>query len=71
MKPFEISPPLTNVQQELLKLFATDLPDEQLRELKSVIARFLIEKARDQADAIWDEREYDEDTIKKLLNKEM
>ena len=46
-----------------MKLFATDLPDEQLKELRGVIARFLIEKGRDQADAIWDERGYDEDTV--------
>lgn len=71
MKQIEITPPLTNVQQELLKLFATNVPDEQLKELKGVIAKFLIEKARDKADAIWDERAYDEATVKKLLNKEL
>ena len=69
MEPTKIAPPLTNVQQELLKLFATNLPDEQLQELREVIAIFLIEKARDQADTIWDEQKYDEKTIEKLLSK--
>lgn len=64
-----IQPPLTNLQSELLNLFAKQLPDEQLLELKKVIAKFLLEKARDSADAIWDKRGYDENTIKTLLNE--
>ncbi|HFA49990.1 MAG TPA: hypothetical protein ENJ95_13360 [Bacteroidetes bacterium] len=54
-----VSPPLTNLQVELLKIFATQIPEEHLKELKNVIARFLLEKARDRADAIWDEKGYD------------
>ena len=53
-----VSPPLTNLQVELLKIFATQIPEEHLKELKNVIARFLLEKARDRADAIWDEKGY-------------
>ena len=65
----KMNPPLTNLQAELLKLFARQIPDEQLEELKNVIARFLLEKARDKADKIWDERGYDETTIDKMLSK--
>jgi len=36
-----------------------------------VIAKFLIEKARDQADTIWDDQKYDKETIEKLLNKNL
>ena len=65
----KMNPPLTNLQAELLKLFARQIPDEQLEELKNVIARFLLEKARDKADKIWDEKGYDEQAIDKLLQK--
>ena len=71
MKQASVNPPFTNVQQELLKLFATDIPEEHLKELRGVIAKFLLEKARDKADAAWDERGYDEKTIERLLNKEL
>ncbi len=65
-----INPPLTNVQMELLKVFATQVSDTDLLELKKVIARFLLEKARDRADQIWDERGYDEGTIQQWLNED-
>lgn len=69
MIDLKVNPPLSNVQAELLKLFARQIPDEQLEELKNVIARFLLEKARDKADKIWDERGYDEHQIDKMLQK--
>jgi hypothetical protein len=65
-----IHPPLTNVQAELLKLFAAEIPEEHLTELKSVIANYLVEKARNKADKIWDEKGYNNDTLEKLLNGE-
>ena len=56
MNVSSVNPPLGNVQAELLKLFSADIPDAHLAELKSVIARFLLEKARDKADVIWDKK---------------
>lgn len=65
-----VHPPLSNVQTELLKLFAADIPETHLMELKKMIAGFLLEKARDKADAIWDEKGYsDEKLIEILSNK--
>ncbi|HYV95322.1 MAG TPA: hypothetical protein VE978_26350 [Chitinophagales bacterium] len=62
-------PPLSNVQMELLKLFSTNVPDEELLELKKIISRYLFEKARDKADKIWIEKGYDENTITNWLNE--
>lgn len=64
------NPPLSNVQAELLKLFSVNLPEEQLVELKRVMANFLLESARNKADKIWDEKEYSDDKLYKLLNKD-
>lgn len=60
--------PLSNLQLELLQLYAAGVPDEYLAELKNVIARYLLEKARDEADRQWDARGYDESTVRAWLD---
>ncbi|MBX3254256.1 MAG: hypothetical protein KF862_08965 [Chitinophagaceae bacterium] len=70
MSNFSIQPPLSNVQEELLKLFSADIPESHLAELKSMIARFLLDKARDKADAVWNEKEYSDEKLKQILDKE-
>lgn len=54
--------PLSNLQLELLQLYAAGVPDEYLPELKEVIANYLLNKARDEANRQWNERGYDEGT---------
>ncbi len=44
-----LSTPLSNMQLELLKLYAAGVPDAYLPEIKNHIARFLLEKARAEA----------------------
>ncbi|MDX2048718.1 MAG: hypothetical protein SFU87_18165 [Chitinophagaceae bacterium] len=63
-----IHPPLSNIQAELLKLFSADIPEKHLAELKNMIARFLLEKARDKADAVWDEKGYTDEKLQQILN---
>ena len=60
-------PPLSNVQAELLKLFSVEIPENHLMELKNVIARFLLEKGRDKADAIWDNKAYTDEKLQQML----
>lgn len=62
-------PPLSNIQAELLKVFSADIPDKHLAELKNVIASFLLDKARDKADAVWDEKNYTDEKLQLILNK--
>lgn len=64
-----VQPPLTNLQAEMLKLFATNVPETDLVEIRNLIARYLLDKARDEADAIWDERGYTDEKLKELLEK--
>jgi hypothetical protein len=61
-----IQPTLTNVQTEMLKVFAMQLPEQELNELRLVIARFLMDKARNEATAIWEEKGYTEETLNQL-----
>lgn len=62
---------MTNVQVELLKVFAMQLPDEQLRELRFLIARFLMEKVNNRIDKSSDEKNYDETFYEKLTTGEL
>lgn len=62
------SAPLSNLQLELLQLYAAGVPDAFLPELKNVIANYLLEKARNEADQQWDARGYDENTAQAWLN---
>lgn len=68
MQTLKINPPLSNIQMELLKLYSTNIEEEHLNELKIVIAKFFLEKARRKADKIWEERKYSQETINTLLN---
>jgi len=69
MPNLSVSPPLSNVQAELLKLFSAGIPDNHLMELKKVIAKFLLEKGRDKADIIWDEKGYTDERLQEILDK--
>jgi hypothetical protein len=64
-----IHPPLSNVQTELLRLFSADIPEKNLLELKKMMASFLLEKAQDKADSIWDERGYSDEKLLEILTK--
>ena len=61
--------PLTNVQIELMKLFNTNLSENELIELKDLLSRFYANKAITEADAIWDEKGLTDEDMDKWLNK--
>ncbi|MCY7411321.1 MAG: hypothetical protein LH473_13695 [Chitinophagales bacterium] len=62
---------LTNLQLELLKIFSLKLKDEQLIEIRNLLAHFFADKASDEMEKIWKERGYSEDTINGWLNEHM
>ena len=49
------APALTNLQRELLNLFALELPDDELREVRRLLARHFAEKATAGFDAFADD----------------
>ena len=61
--PYSIHPPLSNIQAELLKLFSADISDKHLDEFKKMMALFLLDKARDKADSVWDEKGYTDEKL--------
>ena len=60
--------PLSNVQIELMKLFSTNLADDELSELKDLIARFYAEKAIKHADEVWDKNQLSDKEMDNWLN---
>ena len=64
----EIRSPFTNLQMEMIQLFSKEIPEPQLLEIRTMIAKYLLEKARDAADAAWDRKGYTQTTIEQLLN---
>ena len=51
----------------MLKLFSAEIPENHLMELKKVMAKFLLDKARDKADAVWDEKGYTDEKLQQIL----
>lgn len=70
MSATQPSPPLTNVQLELLKLYAYDLPEEEMQELKKILTSFFAERIRRRTGKIWQERGYTQETMQQWLNDE-
>ncbi|MEO8960348.1 MAG: hypothetical protein ABI325_00605 [Ginsengibacter sp.] len=67
MDSSSVQPPLSNVQSEMLKLFSTDIPEKELVKIKDLIARYLLDKARDKADAAWDYKGYSDQKRHQIL----
>ena len=61
--------PLNNLQLELLRMYKTGVSDVQLLEIKKIISRYLLDKAMDEADKVWEQKKFDSITIQKLLNE--
>lgn len=46
--------PMSNLQAELLKLYANNLSDEQLLEIKRMLGSYFAQKATEAMDEIWE-----------------
>lgn len=51
---------LSNLQIELLKLYAQNVEEEDLTAIKKMIATYFAEKAMNEADRVWNEKSWDE-----------
>ena len=60
--------PLTNLQVEILKLFKVNQSEEELIEIRDMLANYFLQKATENADKVWIEKGYNEETIQALLN---
>jgi hypothetical protein len=58
-----IPQPFTNLQLELLKIYARQIPEEDLLEIRGLLAQYFMDKASDLADKVWDEKGLTEEKI--------
>lgn len=54
---------LTNLQLELIQTFAYALPDEQMAEIRQLLAQYFLDKADTEMDRLWQENAWDENTV--------
>lgn len=62
----EIKMPFSNVQMELLKIYSVGVDEKTLLELKKEMARFFLNKVREGADKVWNEKGYSDNYFKNL-----
>jgi hypothetical protein len=65
-----LSFPLSNVQLELLKIYSTNISDNELGDLKKVLSNFFAKKSIALANQVWDEKGYTDEDMERLLNSE-
>ena len=64
------APSLSNIQQELIKLYSANVPDADLLNIKRYLAKYFASKAINEADRIWEQKGYNNDTMNKWLNED-
>lgn len=54
---------LTNLQLELLQTFSYTLPDEQLVEIRQLLAQYFLDKSDTEMDKLWEKNGWTEKTV--------
>lgn len=61
--------PLSNIQAELLKLYANNLSDEDLFEIRMMLGKYFAKKATEAMDNIWDKNNLSEQDMINWTNE--
>ena len=64
-----VPPRLSNLQLELLKLFHYELPDQELLEIKELLARYFAQKVTAGMDLLWENRHLTNATMDDWLHE--
>jgi len=67
----DIQQPLTNTQLEILKAFSFNLNQEELQEFKNTFAAYFAKRAISGANKVWDEQNWDNKKVDKMLHTKM
>ena len=60
---------LTNIQRELLKLYSTNIPDDELEEIQMLLGNYFAEKATREFNKLWKENIWNNDTMNQWANE--
>jgi hypothetical protein len=64
-----VKQPLTSLQLELLKVFARDVTETDLLEIKKFLIQYFANKAMDLADKVWELNKWNEQDENIFLNE--
>ena len=56
---------------ELLKTFSHQLTDNDLLELRKILAAFFAQRLIEQANQVWDEQHWNDEKVDEILNTKM
>lgn len=62
---------LSNLQLELLKLFAMNVAEQYLLEIKKMLVNYFAKKAMDLADKVWEENNWSKEDEEKMLHEHL
>ncbi len=62
---------LTNLQLELLKVFSYQLNQQQLTDIRNLLANYFAEQATREMDKLWEQQGWDENTMVEWANEHM
>jgi hypothetical protein len=62
---------LTNLQLELLKVFSYQLNQQQLIDIKNLLANYFAEQATQEMDKLWEENNWDDNTMTSWANEHL
>jgi len=66
----QINKPLSNLQLELLKIYSFNLADNQLLEIRDILAKYFADKATEEMDKLWEENNWSKETMEEWLKGE-
>lgn len=62
---------LSNLQLELLKVFSYQLNNQQLSDIKNLLANYFAQQASSEMDKLWEENNWDNDTMTEWINEHL
>lgn len=67
----EVTKQLSNLQLELLRVFNFELSEEQLKEIRALLADYFAEKVTSEMDALFEANEWGEEKIEEWSKEHM
>jgi len=58
---------LTNLQRQLLNLFSMELSEEDLREIRQLLAMHFAQKSSEGMDRLWEQNNWNQETMNTSL----
>lgn len=62
---------LSNIQQELLKLYSTNIPDKQLVDIRLMLSDYFAKEVDNELNQVWKERKWSDKTIQDWKEKHL